>query len=98
MIEDKPIDLKMENRRLGIELSSLRQKNEELKEDRDYIKLLLDVEFEKRIKLSKENEQLKQDKKRLIGYLHRYGKVDVEDIDDVILNKEYLDKWGDLYD
>lgn len=48
--------------------------------------------------LKKENEQLKQDKKRLIGYLHRYGKVDVEDIDDVILNKEYFDEWGDLYD
>ena len=48
--------------------------------------------------LHEENEQLKQDKKRLIGYLHRYGKVDVEDIDDVILNKEYFDEWGDLYD
>lgn len=48
--------------------------------------------------LLEENEQLKQDKKRLIGYLHRYGKVDVEDIDDIILNKEYFDEWGDLYD
>ena len=48
--------------------------------------------------LINENEQLKQDKKRLSGYLHRYGKVDVEDIDDVILNKEYFDEWGDLYD
>lgn len=45
----------------------------------------------------KENEQLKQDKKRLIGYLHRYGKVDVEDIDEVVLNQEYLDEWGELY-
>lgn len=45
-----------------------------------------------------ENEQLKQDKKRLIGYLHRYGKVDVEDIDEVVLNKEYLDEYGELYD
>lgn len=44
-----------------------------------------------------ENEQLKQDKKRLIGYLHRYGKVDVEDIDEVVLNQEYLDEWGELY-
>lgn len=44
-----------------------------------------------------ENEQLKQDKKRLVGYLHRYGKVDVEDIDEVVLNQEYLDEWGELY-
>lgn len=44
-----------------------------------------------------ENKQLKQDKKRLIGYLHRYGKVDVEDIDEVVLNQEYLDGWGELY-
>lgn len=48
--------------------------------------------------LYEENEQLKQDKKRLIGYLHRYGKVDVEDIDDIILKKEYFDEWGDLYE
>ena len=47
--------------------------------------------------IAEENEQLKQDKKRLIGYLHRYGKVDVEDIDEVVLNQEYLDEWGELY-
>lgn len=47
--------------------------------------------------LLEENEQLKQDKKRLIGYLHRYGKVDVEDIDEVILDKEYYDEYGELY-
>lgn len=74
IIEDKPIDLKMENRRLGNELSLLRQKNEELKKDRDYIKSLLDVEYKKRIKLKKENKQLKQEKqsKRKPKYIHQH--------------------------
>ena len=48
-------------------------------------------------KVIDENEKLKKDKKRLIGYLHRYGFVDVEDVDEIILSKEYLDEWGELY-
>lgn len=63
-----------------------------------YLKKMLDKAWKQYHKQKEENEQLKQDKKRLIGYLHRYCKVDVEDIDDVILNKEYFDEWGDLYD
>lgn len=47
--------------------------------------------------LYKENKQLKQDKKRLIGFLHRYKNIDVEEIDEVVLSKEYLDEWGELY-
>lgn len=47
--------------------------------------------------LSDENEQLKQDKKRLIGFLHRYKGVDVEDVDGEVLSKVYLDEWGELY-
>lgn len=65
-------------------------KGEELEEH-------MNVQYTKYSDLKKENEQLKQDKKRLIGYLHRYGKVDVEDIDEVVLNQEYLDEWGELY-
>lgn len=48
-------------------------------------------------KLVNENGQLKQDKKRLIGFLHRYNCVDVEDVDEEVLSKEYLDEWGELY-
>ena len=48
-------------------------------------------------KLVNENGQLKQDKKRLIGFLHRYKGVDVEDVDEEVLSKEYLDEWGELY-
>ena len=39
-------------------LVKLKQKYTELKEDRDYIKSLLDTEFEERIKLKKKNKQL----------------------------------------
>lgn len=53
---------------------------------------------EKRVReLENENKQLKQDKKRLIGYLHRYCIVDVEDVDEVVLSRENLDDWGELY-
>lgn len=47
--------------------------------------------------LNDENERLKQDKKRLIGFLHRYKGVDVEEVDEEVLSKEYLDEWGELY-
>ena len=61
MIEDKPIDLDIENTKLNNELVVLRARYNELDEDRHYIKSLLDAEFEKRNKLEKENEQLKKD-------------------------------------
>ena len=43
----------------------------ELKEDRDYIHSLLDGEFEKRIKLEKENEYLKKKNNNLINMIAR---------------------------
>ena len=59
MNDDKPIDYESEHNKAINKLVKLRQKYDELEEDRDYVKSLLDVEFEKRIKLQKENEQLK---------------------------------------
>ena len=60
MIEDKPIDYKTEYNKSINKLVSLRQKHDGLKEDHDYIKSLADRYFDERIKLKKENEQLKQ--------------------------------------
>ena len=60
MNDDKSIDLKTENTNLTNELIVLRRKYKELDEDRHYVKSLLDAEFEKRIELKKENEQLKE--------------------------------------
>ena len=78
-------------------LNNLYEENEQLKLHCQNLEETLSVSGNKHITLQKENEQLKQDKKRLIGYLHRYGKVDVEDIDEVILDKEYYDEYGELY-
>lgn len=60
MIEDKPIDYKTEYNKTINKLVSLRQKHDGLKEDYDYIKSLADRYFDERIKLKKENEQLKE--------------------------------------
>ena len=65
MIDDNPIDYESEHNKAINKLVKLRQKYDELEEDKDYVKSLLDVEFEKRIKLQKENEQLKEIKKDL---------------------------------
>lgn len=59
MIDDNPIDYESEHNKAINKLVKLRQKYDELEEDRDYLKSLLDVEFEKRIKLQKEKEELK---------------------------------------
>lgn len=61
MIDDKFIDYESEHNKAINKLAKLRQKYNELEEDRDYVKSLLDVEFEKRIKLQKENEELKKE-------------------------------------
>lgn len=45
----------------------------------------------------RQNNQLKRDKDRLIGYLFRYKGLDKDDVDDFILNQENLDEWGELY-
>ena len=97
IFDDETIDFKVELKKVNNELSDLMQKYQELEADRDYIKSLLNVSHEHNCKLKKENEQLKQDKKRLIGFLHRYGGVDVEDVDEKILSKKYFDEWGNLY-
>lgn len=55
--EDK--DYKLEWRKAMDELVNLRQEYRELKEDRVYIKSLLDAEFKKGVKLKKENKELK---------------------------------------
>ena len=60
MIDDRAIDYKREYNQVTTELSKLKQDYAELKNDRDYIYSLLDVEFEKGLKLKKENEQLKE--------------------------------------
>ncbi len=60
MIDDNTIDYESELNKAINELVKLRQKYDELEEDRDYVKSLLDVEFKKRIKLQQENEQYKK--------------------------------------
>ena len=45
----------------------------------------------------RQNNQLKRDKDRLMGYLFRYKGLDKDDVDDFILNQENLDEWGELY-
>ena len=67
-----------------------------VKSDDDYFENMTEC-CEEMNRLSEKNEQLKQDKKRLIGFLHRYKGVDVEDVDEKILSKEYFDEWGNLY-
>lgn len=52
---------------------------------------------EVKCEIAEENEQLKQDKIRLIGFLHRCGYVDVEEVDESILSKDYYDSYGELY-
>lgn len=74
MIDDKPIDYESEHNKAINKLVKLRQKYDELEEDRDYVKSLLDVEFEKRIKLQKENEQLRHDATILIQSNQDYRK------------------------
>jgi len=69
MIEDKPIDYKTEYNKTINKLVSLRQKHDGLKEDHDYIKSLADRYFDERIKLKKENEQLKQSIKEVLKLL-----------------------------
>ena len=59
MIEDKPTDYKVEYNKVTNELVELRQKYSELEQDWNYIKSLLDAEFEKNIQLQKEIQQLK---------------------------------------
>ena len=61
MREDEDKDYKLEWRKAMDELVNLRQEYRELKEDKDYIKSLLDAEFKKGLNLKKENEQLKQE-------------------------------------
>lgn len=78
MIEDKPIDYKTEYNKTINKLVSLRQKHDELKEDYDYIKLLADRYFDERIKLKKENEQLKQEIETLQEQLAHFDIGDVE--------------------
>lgn len=65
MIDNKSIDYKSEYNKAINKLVKLRQKYDELEENRDYVKSLLDVEFEKRIKLQKENKQLRKENKAL---------------------------------
>ncbi|MBQ2654051.1 MAG: hypothetical protein IJF83_10885 [Methanobrevibacter sp.] len=81
-------------------LNQLSEGNEQLKSEKN--ELLEENITYKNIWLAlkdRDNEikQLKQDKKRLIGFLHRYKGVDVEDVDEEVLSKEYLDEWGELY-
>ena len=65
MIDDREINYKTECNRITNELSKLRLNYAELKNDRDYIHSLLDVEFEKGLKLKKEIEQLKKENEQL---------------------------------
>lgn len=60
MRENKDKDYKLEWRKAMDELVNLRQEYRELKEDKDYIKLLLDAEFKKGLNLKKENEKLRK--------------------------------------
>ena len=71
--EDK--DYKLEWRKAMDELVNLRQEYRELKEDKDYIKSLLDVEFKKGLNLKKENEQLKADAKVVLLILQAIDKL-----------------------
>lgn len=47
-------------------------------------------------KLEDENKQLKQDRKRLIGYLWKYKSMDMEEIEEYILSRELLDEYGEV--
>lgn len=60
MREDEDKDYKLEWRKAMDELVNLRQEYRELKEDKDYIKSLLDAEFKKGLNLKKENEKLRK--------------------------------------
>lgn len=71
-------------------LQDLRQEYDDLKNDWNYIKSLLDNEFEKNIELKRENEQLKQrckelrndliDHSALIKMLEDAKALDIEDM------------------
>ena len=83
-------DLVNENRQLKQQLEDCKDVN--VRCCNDYSAMRRDV-----WKYKKENEQLKQDKIRLIGFLHRCGYVDVEEVDESILSKDYYDSYGELY-
>lgn len=87
MNDDESIDLKTKNTNLINELIVLRRKYKELDEDRHYIKSLLDAEFEKGIKLKKENEQLRKENQRLSEQKHIYK----QDWKHLCIDKEILD-------
>ena len=58
MIEDQPIDYEVEYNKVSNELAELRQKYSELEQDWEYIRSLLDAEFEKNVQLKSENKRL----------------------------------------
>ena len=60
MQEDEPINYKAELNKKINKLVDLRSRYDELKEDYNYIKSLNNKHFDEKIKLEKENEQLKQ--------------------------------------
>lgn len=66
----------------------------------DFIEMLGDCLDEEEIvdllnELNDENEQLKQDKKRLIGHLWKYKSMDMNEIEEYILSRELLDEYGE---
>lgn len=97
MIEDKPIDYKTEYNKTINKLVSLRQKHDGLKEDYDYINSLANMYFDERIKLKKENGQLKQQINELefkLRTIEAYDRTAKEEHSDTVYDfKKKLEKW-----